>query len=209
MSANATRAALELMAKPHATKLVQRGAIPSDILVLIKAASGDKYALRQIALSTSLPEVNCRKMAIEYLQKILFDGIADDYRLLGLQPGAKLEQINQHKRWLLRWLHPDLNPNERDHMNFRRVTEAATRLTAGSLFLNLNTAIHDRPVMQNHILRDRQSAKVRQRKMLPLMPRVFRRLRQVIVLAMAIGALVFLAYHFQDSDLPRLTLKLL
>ena len=67
-----------------------------------------------------------------FLRHALFHARADDYRVLGLTPGATAKQIQEHKRLLLSWLHPDRNTKRWEQPLFRRVSDAAARLQAAA-----------------------------------------------------------------------------
>src|SRR5665213_2428796 len=54
-----------------------------------------------------LPPDVLRKVAVLYVQQVLWGTGADHYRTLGVQQGASREQIAEHLRWLTKWVHPD------------------------------------------------------------------------------------------------------
>jgi hypothetical protein len=210
MTSTATRAALELLAKSPATQPMQKTPLPSDVLTLIQVAAGDAAAIAQTVKSTGLTAQDCREMAAIYLRKNLFSPDASDYRLLGLKRDAKSEQIAQHRRWLLKWLHPDVNSNADDQVCFNRVTAAAKRLSEIPLTSPVAASQKFKSERRSTRLEKtdrRGSRQVRRRKMLPLWPRVKRRLRQLAFAMLTLGALAAVAYSFRTFNFPSLAIN--
>jgi hypothetical protein len=82
-----------------------------------------------------------RTRAIFFLQQALLYPGADNYRVLGLSPGATLNDIKDHKRLLLKWLHPDRNSSSWEQLLFQRVATAATDLEQGVVRRSSSTTI--------------------------------------------------------------------
>ncbi|WP_139251615.1 J domain-containing protein [Kaistia soli] len=51
------------------------------------------------------------RIATLYLLVVLFEQETDPSRTLGVPPGAPADLIQDHRKWLLKWLHPDRNAN--------------------------------------------------------------------------------------------------
>ena len=51
-----------------------------------------------------------RLAATFFIEQILFAPHADSYRVLGASPQASASELRRNVALLLRWLHPDLDP---------------------------------------------------------------------------------------------------
>jgi hypothetical protein len=73
-----------------------------------------------------------REACVTVLSVILFNRRTDPHRVLGLQAGASEDEVRDHKRLLLKWLHPDRNParqgDGRERELLTRVLEAAAEI---------------------------------------------------------------------------------
>jgi hypothetical protein len=65
-----------------------------------------------------------REAAVFYVQQVLFAPGADSYRVLGVDSDADDDRIKEHYRWLVRWLHPDRNPDAWEAIYADRVNRA-------------------------------------------------------------------------------------
>ncbi len=210
MTTTATRAALELLAETHAIEPLEKGPLPADILTLIQAAAGDEIAISKLTKSTGLIEQDCREMAANYLRKTLFASDASEHRLLGLKRDPKTADIVRHRRWMLKWLHPDVNSNPEDQINFKRVSEAAKRLSEPAPKSTAPTPPIGKPERRKPPLEKvgrRKNAQMRRRKMLPLWPRIKRRLKQLMLIVFTLGALLALAYSIRAIILPSVAIN--
>jgi hypothetical protein len=111
--------AVDVFSQPLLARQIQRNPLPDGMLEVIQIAAGhiqsDKKHLTQEA-------------AVFFLQQVLVSRDNDNFRQLGLNPGASLELVREHRRWLLKWLHPDRNHNKWESTLFARVNSAAARL---------------------------------------------------------------------------------
>ncbi|ODS63003.1 MAG: hypothetical protein ABS41_07470 [Arenimonas sp. SCN 70-307] len=98
--------------------------LPDDVLEVVRIAAGDRVTAEfaAAALGTSADEL-C-EAAPFYLQQLLFAPGASSYRVLGVNPDAPDARIKEHYRWLVRWLHPDRNPDEWEALYADRVNRA-------------------------------------------------------------------------------------
>jgi hypothetical protein len=120
--------ALDLMHRPLMARMVQSAPLPPGMIDVIKIAAGEPPPCDHARLGDGQGQDTIRQAAVLYLQQALFIGKGDDYRALGLTPGAAREQVREHKRWLLKWLHPDRNPSKWESQLFLRVVRAAEEL---------------------------------------------------------------------------------
>jgi hypothetical protein len=128
----ALRAALMAYRRPAHVDAMREVRLPADMLEVIRIAAGDSDVLAAAADAMGGDEAVLQDAAQLFLQRLLADSRASDWRLLGLEPGATQAQIRDHKRWLLKWLHPDRNKNKWESALFNRVSQAADRLQAGT-----------------------------------------------------------------------------
>ncbi len=125
----AIEVALEAYRKPQAVRGVKRAPLPPGMLTLIKLAAASPEEAAQLVTEETARDFPVKEAAIFYLQQQL-TGAEDDYRQLALMPGAGLQEVKDHKRGLLKWLHPDRNRNSWESGLFQRVATAADRLEA-------------------------------------------------------------------------------
>ena len=98
--------------------------LPDDVLDVVRIAAGDSNAAGQGAEATGADPAEVTEAAAFYLQQLLFAPGTDSYRVLGVNPGADDSRIKEHYRWLVRWLHPDRNPDEWEALYADRVNRA-------------------------------------------------------------------------------------
>jgi hypothetical protein len=115
--------ALDVFRQPSLARRLLRAPLPEGMLDVIQIAAGKS--------SNTVHEADLKKRriaAIFFLQQVLVSGANDNYRQLGLNPGASLDLVREHRRWLLKWLHPDLNHNKWESTLFGKVNSAAAAL---------------------------------------------------------------------------------
>jgi len=116
--------ALDLAGMPTLAGVMQRGSLPIGVIDVIKiAARCPETSRRAVSLTGESPEA-IRDAAILYLQSTLFYPNADCYRVLGVARDAPPEEIRLHMRWLMKWLHPDRQPNDWEATFAERVAGA-------------------------------------------------------------------------------------
>lgn len=99
--------ALDLARNPRLVGVMQKRRLPHDVLLLIRLAASDPDTLLRMSTRTGrTPEV-LREAAVLYIQQVLWTPDADHYRTLGLEQSASHEQLAEHLRWLMKWMHPD------------------------------------------------------------------------------------------------------
>ncbi|MBZ9937950.1 J domain-containing protein [Mesorhizobium sp. BR1-1-16] len=85
--------------------------MPPEIILVIKIAAGCPISCAFAVAQTGLDEPALMRIATLYLLVVLFGQESDPHRTLGLAAGASPELVQDHRKWLLKWLHPDRNPN--------------------------------------------------------------------------------------------------
>jgi hypothetical protein len=122
--ADALEHALELHARPGALATLRQRPLPDAVLLLIRIAAGDRQAIQDAAIRTSVGTRALTDAAVMYLRQVLFDADADNYRLLGVRADAGEDAFKEHYRWLMRWLHPDRDPDRLGEADAQRVNRA-------------------------------------------------------------------------------------
>jgi hypothetical protein len=120
----ALKIAIDLMHVPSQVRLVRSEALPDGVLILLRIAAGDAEAERIGALAVDRSAAVLRQAATFFVEQILFAPNADSYRVLGAAPQATAAELRRNVGLLLRWLHPDLDPQGARSIFARRVTAA-------------------------------------------------------------------------------------
>ena len=129
---NALDIALQLYRQPALARKVRRDGLPPRLLSVIKIAAGSEDEIVQPAEHTPEEIREMREAAIFFLQNCLFQSGGDSYRVLGVERDASSEQMLAHKRWLLKWLHPDRNKNTWEAAYLQRVLMAWNAVTGSA-----------------------------------------------------------------------------
>ncbi len=137
--------ACDLYHRPLMAREVRGQTLPPGMLDVIKIAAGETPGRDGRLLSAALVPEQRQQAAAFFLQQALFQTRSDDWRLLGLSPGASREQIREHKRWLLKWLHPDRNPSKWESQLFLKVSTAAERLEKAAAEAGVEATSEKRP----------------------------------------------------------------
>lgn len=103
--------AVRLYRSPGLARSVRRMPLPRGVLLVIRVAAGCPASSAQAVAVTGIDEETIVRIAALYLLVALFDQEADSYRLLGVTPGSPAAEVQEHRNWLLKWLHPDRNRN--------------------------------------------------------------------------------------------------
>lgn len=129
----ATRRALDIAMDfrrgDSAGTLLAVGPLPDGVKDLLRIVADGEWrspATEHVYARYGADEI--RAASATYLTVALFDRKLDPYRVLGLAPGATPEDLRENKRLLLKWLHPDRNPNERERIHLGKVLEAVAAI---------------------------------------------------------------------------------
>lgn len=125
---SAAEVAIELYHEPRLAQKLVKVPLHRDVLSVIKVVAGDAAALHAFPDAIASKPDLARQISSLYILKVLFHDRHNDNRLLGLNPGADVNLVKDHKRWLLKWLHPDRNANKWEQAYFKPVADAAKRL---------------------------------------------------------------------------------
>jgi hypothetical protein len=120
----AVRVAMDLLHAPSLARRVRSAPLPDDVVVLLRIASGDKEMISQVARKLGRPREVVHEAATFYIVQILLFPDADSYRVLGAKPQSTHSELRRNMTLLLRWLHPDLDPEGELSVFVARVTRA-------------------------------------------------------------------------------------
>ncbi|TXK65608.1 DnaJ domain-containing protein [Alkalisalibacterium limincola] len=127
MGPGALETALALYQAPSLAAATRLRPVPGDVFEVIRIAAGDGEAIDAAVARSGVEATVVCEAAQLYLKHVLFDPDADHYRVLGVAPDADSAQIREHRRWLLKWLHPD-RADEWDAVYAARVQQAWQQL---------------------------------------------------------------------------------
>ena len=181
--------ALELTRTPMLATAMQARPLPPDTIVLIRIAAGCEETTLAAAKLAGLPSQTVKEASTLYLQKVLFASSGDCHRVLGVAPGAPRKVMREHMKWLMRWLHPDRDPDEWESIYAARVLQAWREASA----------LKSRPDPEGDLSdrggRRRRSKRIKLRWVaVPLQTAPARRIRGVrVAVAILFGVLVLAA----------------
>lgn len=124
--------ALRLTRQPGGQRKMAEATLPANMIELLKVAAEDADITARQSFSRGVAPSVLIDSARFALQKIILESGADHHRALGLARGASAIEVRDHKRLLLKWLHPDRNHNAWESTLFLRVQEAVEKLEAGA-----------------------------------------------------------------------------
>jgi hypothetical protein len=128
ISASAVHDAWALYRQPVLSRKLSRMNFHPDMLELIKIAAGDDETIRKWSEEIGTDADHLQDAAAFYLQQVMGRPGNDAYGTIGLAADASALDIKNHKRWLLKWLHPDRNPSVWRQSLYRKVTAAAEQI---------------------------------------------------------------------------------
>jgi hypothetical protein len=117
--------ALNTLRAPLSSKSI---ALPNNMSDLIRIAAEHQETVDRYVQEKKQKPEQLVEAAQFYLQSMILNSGEDAFKTLGLRPGASATDIKDHKRMLLKWLHPDLNKNRWQSALFNRVQTAAVKL---------------------------------------------------------------------------------
>lgn len=174
--------ALAIYRRPSMVRATQEAPLPEGMLTVIRIAAGVEVEAGIISLERARNAEEAREAAVFFLQQVLFRPYSTNYSLLGLTADANVEQVREHKRWLLKWLHPDRNHNRWESMQFQRVVKAAEDLEQRlDRAVPMPTIVIAKPLRRRTRWRLEQFAARRVRRSQNLRERLSKYLRRFVV----------------------------
>lgn len=122
MTAAAVLHAIDAFKNPSRYRARRDLVAPEGMLDVIKIAAGDDPTLARVSGEMDEPTDVVAEAARHYLLLHLLDPRAQGVKLLGLNPGCTAEMVKEHKRWILKWLHPDRNPSKWESSLFAKIS---------------------------------------------------------------------------------------
>jgi len=116
--------AIDLMQLPMQIRHLRSKPLPDGMTTLLQIASGDDVATRRVAVKLGWTTNLIREAAQFFIVQILLAPDADSYRILGANPNTTARELRRNMALLLRWLHPDLDPDGERSMFAAKVTSA-------------------------------------------------------------------------------------
>lgn len=126
----AWRAALEqvfhLQGNPQSLHAMQHAPLPDGMASLMRLVSDAGGLLQEVADSQAIPAAQLQTYIAEYLLAVCLYPHSSPLRVLGLNDSKNSALAKEHHRLLLKWLHPDRNPHNKQYAE--RVNQAWTQL---------------------------------------------------------------------------------
>lgn len=174
--------------------------LPHDLGLLLRIAANETAACDQACAASGESLRVVAEAAVLYVQQVMFHPGSDSYRILGVNADAPEEQIREHRRWLLRWLHPDRNSDAWNGVYVNRVTLAWQDLRSSErradydarMASNLQAGLAGRPA---RVVRPDQRLGRYDDEVL-LSARATRRLPVIVLGTLAIGSISMLGLEF-------------
>jgi DnaJ domain len=122
--AMALRTAIDCMQIPSRVRIARSEPLPAGIHMLLCIAAGEEEAESAAIASTGRSRDVIQNAAGFFIEQVLFCPNADSYRVLGATSEATNAELRRNMALLMRWLHPDMDPEGRRSMFANRVTVA-------------------------------------------------------------------------------------
>ena len=113
---------------PVRAALLPGRALPAQLYDVLRPAGGDAEAAAAARETTGLDDAELAEAAALLLHQLLFFDGADHYRVLGVDADVDAEDLKRHYRALMRWLHPDRDPDNLNSVFAERVNRAWSAL---------------------------------------------------------------------------------
>ena len=109
MSSDALDLALALHAQPMRIGDAREQPLPSGVTQVLRLALSHEATIDDAAAATGLPSRQLNEAARFFIEQLMLarEFQDDPWRILGVAPGAGIEQIREHHRLLVRLVHPD------------------------------------------------------------------------------------------------------
>ena len=128
--ADALKIAIDLFFLPSQVRATRARPLPKGTKFLLLIAAGDGDAMRNAQGLSNRSSTAIREAAIFFVEQILLERDADAYRTLGLDHNAPTTELRAHMALLMKWLHPDLNNDERRSTMARQVIRSWKQVNA-------------------------------------------------------------------------------
>jgi hypothetical protein len=120
VGSDALAVALAMLDRPNTVKLAQVSRLPSGITFLLEIAAGDSQSLVRASQLTGRSEASLRKAAGFFIEQLLLQPGADNYRRLGCDRKSATSELRRNMALIMRWLHPDVTSTAASEHQFSR-----------------------------------------------------------------------------------------
>jgi hypothetical protein len=196
---DAIERALELYRQPNRARHMERADLPAGMIDVLRIAAGSVEDTQNMALELGADAYELFNASLFFLQSTLFHPRASDARIMALSDNATAQQLRDHKRLILKWLHPDRNRNNWESKLFNRALDAATRLElAFSEGLPVDLMAQDFRQPDIHDRRQRWHMAQQRRRMHSVWHGFFSQLKRKALLLLIVGCLAGVAVFSFD-----------
>ena len=123
-SAGGVRIAIDLLQLPSRARWYQSAPLPDDVLSILQIAAGDGATIDEAVAATGHSPETVTRAAEFFVEQIVLSAQSDSYRLLAATPKASAGELRRNMALLMRWLHPDQHPSQKQALYAVRVTKA-------------------------------------------------------------------------------------
>ena len=123
-SGHGIRVAIELLHVPSRVRIARTEPLPARVDLLLRIAAGEAEAEETAIASTGRPRELVRQAAIFFIEQVLLCPNSDSYRVLGADSQASSGELRRNMALLIKWLHPDRDPQGQRSVFASRVTRA-------------------------------------------------------------------------------------
>jgi hypothetical protein len=184
--ADALKVAIELFHLPSQIRAMRALPLPKGTKLLLRLAVGDADAMREAQMLNDRPQFVIRQAAIFFIEQILLDPVADEYRTLGLDHAATTNELRAHMALLLKWLHPDLSSDDHRSAMARQAIQAWKKVNSSEKLRRRPAAIARIPTNGRHRRTGKSVAKhVPMQSTLPIARRTHKLRRILRIIAAA------------------------
>ena len=107
----AVKVAIDLVQVPSRVRRFRSEPLPDGVLTLLRIAAGEEADLAAASQAVGRPPELVRAAAAFFVEQILLAPGADSYKTLGAHQTSTAGELRRNMALLLRWLHPDKDPN--------------------------------------------------------------------------------------------------
>jgi hypothetical protein len=118
------RVAIELLHVPSRVRITRTEPLPAGVELLLRIAAGDAEAEGMAIASTGRPRELVRQSAVFFIEQVLLCPNSDSYRVLGADSKASSGELRRNMALLIKWLHPDKDPQGQRSLFASRVIRA-------------------------------------------------------------------------------------
>ena len=123
-TAEALRLAIDILSAPSRVHYVRTVALPAGVQDILLIAAGDEDIAHLAAAETGRTREVVQAAAIFFIEQVLLFSGSDSYRVLGATPLAPISELRRNMALLMRWLHPDLVPDDARAVFASRISRA-------------------------------------------------------------------------------------